>query len=288
MTEQEQKIIEKYLANDLSEAERMAFEQELAGNSDLRHDLEGYRNALMAIRLKGREQIRQRWPTQNTTKIQPYLSAPARVGISVLVGILLVVVITWIWRTHSTSPGHQNDILSDTLETKPIPQMTAPVTAPDSVQEHPTVVPDISAQRSKLFATYFRLYRDETMNPTVRGAADRTALERFQRLYWDGRYAEALTTYETLDPVLREHDNMLFLKANLFLATDKTNQSLALFKHIVQQDGSRYSEEARWYEALCYIKKGNWPAAQKSLSHIAATEGASHRKEAEQVLKQLE
>jgi len=290
MTEREQELIEKYLANTLSEAERIAFEQELAGNSELGHELERHRKSLLAIRLKGREQIRQRWSTQPGEPAPPktsdYMRPLARMGIPVLILLLFIIFITWLWHTNSTSPGYHNGISSDTLEVQPIQHR--PVPPQDSLMERPTIKPDIPSQHSKVFAAYFKPYRDETMNPTTRSATDKTPFERFQRLYWEGRYSEALTAYETLEPVLQDNDNMLFLKANLLLATGKTNESLALFEQIIRQERSRYLEEARWYRAMCYVKKGDWPAAKKQLSNIAASKGASHRKEAEQVLEQIE
>ncbi len=284
MNEQEQ--IEKYLGNALSDAERVAFEQALENSPALRRELERHRLAILAIRLKGREQLRQRWAVQPEAPAMPAARGAygrfLRAGIFILATVMVVVLALWWWRGDQSALNRPAPIPADTVRAKP----TAPLPA---IPKTSPIARDAPAGAEKLFATYFKPYRDESMNPTVRDnpAGGQSAFDKFQQLYWEHQYAGALNAFEALDPVLRQNDNLLFMKANLLLATGQTDQAAALLEAILLNNRSRYLEEARWYEMLCYLKKGDWPAVKLRLKRILAIPDAPHGKEAARLLNQI-
>lgn len=290
MNEQEQ--IEKYLGNALSDVERAAFEQALKNSPALRHELERHRLAMRAIRLKGREQLRQRWAIQPGVPAMP----PARstysrllwVSSLALATVVVVALVLWWWRGDQSAPDRPAFIPADTVLTKPVEPALAPVLPPDSVKAVP-IARDAPADAEKLFAAYFKPYRDESINPTVRDnpAGGQSAFDKFQQLYWEHQYDKALSAFEALDPVFRQNDNLLFLKANLLLAAGQTDKAAALLEAILRNNRSGYVGEARWYEMLCYLKKGDWPAVKMRLERILAIPGDPHRKEAARLLSQI-
>lgn len=290
MADFEKDQIEKYLSNKFSDAERNAFEQELTSNSTLRRELELHRQALLAIRLKGREQLRQRWLAQpGESEFQEAGSAAARIFRVIIFSIIVISGIIWYWYTRQAPVNHSDRTYPDTITVKPTYQSPAPNTLEDSEKKQQQSTPDIVPDKEKLFANYFQPYRDESLNPIVRdnSSVPTSAFENFRQLYWNSRYPEALISYESLDPVLRENDNLLFLKANLLLATGQSDQSMLILEKIIHNNRSRYIVEAQWYNALCYLRKGDWVVAKKQLLQIAYTEGSAHRKDAIQILKKI-
>ena len=281
MNEQEQEQLERYLDNALSDPERLAFEQALQENPTLRQEVERHRLALLAIRLKGREQLRKRWSVPPETKtVAPAFPAWLLPGFIVL---LLLSVLTWWWWPSQISSGRSDTPVNDTLPVGP-PSPPIPVQDGNGLPKEQ----QRSGDTKKLFAGYFAPYRDETLNPTVRDpSVPSTALDRFQQVYWNRQYAEALKAFHKLDPALKKHDNLLFLKANALLATDKTNEALVIFENIIRNGRSAYVDDARWYEALCHLKKGNREAAEKSLSYIVNTRTSVYREKAPRILAQI-
>lgn len=292
MNEQELEQIEKYLGNALSDVERAAFEQALENNPALRRELERHRLAMRAIRLKGREQLRQRWAVPPGAPAMPAARSSfgriIRAGGLAFATVMVVVLALWWWRGGQPAIDRPALVPADTVHAKPAEPALLPVSPPDSVRTVP-IARDAPADTEKLFAAYFRPYRDESMNPTVRDnpAGGQSAFNKFQQLYWERRYDKALSAFEALDPVLRQNDNLLFMKANLLLAAGQTDQAAALLKAILRNNRSGYVGEARWYEMLCYLKKGDWPAVKIRLERILAIPDDPHRKEAARLLSQI-
>lgn len=202
-------------------------------------------------------------------------------------GLLLVVacIIWWMMgkKTVSHDPAQQP---------QPGIQNTAPA-APDTSAQQITAPPGNSrlqankpTDRNRLFARHFKPYKDETLEPLIRGAATPSPSERFQQLYWEDKHREALTVFGTMGEADKNNDNLLFLKANCLLATGQAGEAAVLLEQIIRNDRTRFMAEARWYLALSYLRSGRNEQARSLLREIQADTGSPRRGDAERLLGQ--
>jgi hypothetical protein len=300
MDEKELERIERYLLNDLTEQEKAAFEEKMQTDAAFRHEVELHSRAIHAAKIKGREMMKERLRQRKPKVGRSY---PPRNWVAVLLlSLFAILAIIW-WQTSKSDEPKtlpENGSIPTPADTanssKALPidsiQHQQNQSKEDDEAEKKDARPPVAEKKQgteKLFAQYFQPYRDESLDPSFRGAEDEaTTFDRFQHAYWEGKHEAALAAFEELAPTLKKNDNLLFQKANSLLAVGDARAASAILEEINANGRSRYKAEAIWYLALAYLKMGEQGKAGTFLKQLATDEKNSRQSDAKKLLEQLE
>jgi len=91
------------------------------------------------------------------------------------------------------------------------------------------------------------------------------SLEDIYSLHKTGDYAATLKAIEVL-PTLDE--KTILLKGSCYYNTNQTEKAILTFQEITASPDNYSIDEAKWYLALSYLKKGNTKEAQEQLQEI--------------------
>ncbi|MBI5915102.1 MAG: hypothetical protein HY842_06970 [Bacteroidetes bacterium] len=296
MAEKELELIEQYLRNELPEAERVAFEQKMAADAAFRHQVELHGRTVQAVRLKGRQALKDRLKERPKPVPGDWQAKRRR---RLLVALLAVAALSVLWwKTGPRTANQKNPANTTTNQVDTVSKPPAGTQTPldakgkPSQTSPPSTKPPIAGRQmdtGKLFAAYFEAYKDETLDPSFRGSDDEaTPFDRFQQSYWEGRHEAALSAFEELTPALKRNNNLLFQKANSLLAVGDPRAASAIFEDIIANGRSRFRSEAEWYLALSYLKMGEQGKADSLLKKLAADEKNARQSDAKKLLDELE
>lgn len=289
--------IERYLCNELTSAERAAFEQKMAADEDFRQEVEVYEKTIRLVRLDGRRalqnQLAERGRQLDTEKKMPARRNRRWAALALLALALLA---WWFWgkktetpRPATPSEKPTNDTIQTTAPTQPdTTAQSNPVSEkPRTDSTTPSKPPFAKAtsQADRLFATYFQPYKDESLEPSVRGEGEATPEENFLQLYWDGKYREALTAFQKMEPASKSKGDLQFLHANCLLATGQAKAAKTVLENLGR---TRFSAEAKWLLALAFLKNGELERAKVQLREIARDADSTRREAAVRLLKDLD
>ncbi len=290
-------LIEGYFRNELTPGERAAFERRLTADPAFRREVEEYGKAMRLIRLQGRQALKARLAERgrqlDAEKARSGFRLPWRMALFVMVMLALA---WWFWGRQiedSSTPLPGAEIRRDSAETPapPTPNAAEQAEPKPSAGGRPASPPSAaepSPSNEQIFATYFRPYRDESLEPTVRGEGEPTPEEQFRQLYWEGRYREALAAFEALENASKSNGNLQFLQANCLLATGQAKEAALALENVLRTGRSRFLPEAQWLLALAYLKDGNRGKAKALLQQMAEDAGSPRREEAGNLLEGIE
>lgn len=278
--------IEAYLDGTLEPEALAAFEAKLAQDEALQAAVEAARTlredlAWMAV-AQGLKQGEQAfWDKQKALKNRKRWIWWA-IGFTLL---WVIGIVSWSKTKQPTIEAPKQEFRPDTLPTAPgnIPPQR-PVDNPiarDSIQR------EQKRLANRLFAENFKPYKDESLEPTLRGDAEPIPSEKFQQLYWDGKYREALTQFEAMPSTAQTNDNLLFLKAECLMASGRVGAAVAIYEAILKRDKTRYMEVAAWHLALANLKLGETAKAKTQLQEMVRGE-SKWRREAAALLKSIQ
>ena len=296
MEEQDQELIERYFRNALSTAEQAEVERRAASDAGFRLELEAHRKARQAVRLQEKkevlEKLAQRGRELDAQEKQN--GGRHRWWLAGSLILLLALLAWWQWNGKpAVSKQETPPILSRQDSTQRIPPPDTPrTTAPPNVPavKKPENQPPVASRdtRERLFAAHFKPYKDESLEPSLRGDDPPPPPEKFRQLYWDGQYPEALAQFENLPPAARENDNELFIKAECLLTTGSAGEAARIFELILKNDRSRYTDAAAWHLALAYLKTGDVDRAKSRLQKISRSGASPWRADAAALLKNIQ
>jgi len=199
--------------------------------------------------------------------------------------LLIIGIIKWPWIKGPTMEAPKQADQPDSLPIAPENNSPKPInnaqTTYDSIQK------EQKKTMNRLFAENFKPFKDESLEPSLRGDPEPTPSEKFQQLYWDGKYREALTEFESLSAPVKDNDNLLFLKAECLMALGKVEEAVPAYALILKSDKSRYIEVSAWHLALAYLKMGKTAQAKTQLQEIGRS-GSKWRREATVLLKSIQ
>ena len=277
--------IEAYLDGTLDPESRALFEAQLAQDealqtalaeaSVLREDL-----AWMAVEqgLKQREQ--SFWDKKNA-RIKRKRWIWLALGFTLL---LITGIVRWPSTKQPTIEAPVQRTLPDSLPETPGNRLPVPTNGPQLTND--TIQKQQKMPASRLFAQYFKPYREESLEPSLRGDSEPAPSEIFLQLYWDGKYQEALTQFGALAASAQTNDNLLFLRAECLMALGKAEEAAVIYEAILARDKSRYIEAATWHLALAYLKMGKTLRAKTELQKLTHR-GSKWRAEAAAILKNI-
>ncbi|HMQ47059.1 MAG TPA: tetratricopeptide repeat protein [Saprospiraceae bacterium] len=93
-------------------------------------------------------------------------------------------------------------------------------------------------------------------------------LEAAVNAYESGDYKTAIPNFEALSQLEPEHAGYRFYAALCRLENKETNQAIQQFEAFLQLPTNQYTETARWYLALAYLKTKQPEAAKDHLHQI--------------------
>jgi tetratricopeptide (TPR) repeat protein len=271
-------FIDRYLRNDLAPEEKAAFEAQLSADPDFRKEVELHRQAVKAIRQAGRESLKRKLALHGIQADAAKKKPVPRWWWLGLISMIIIVVLWWARTEKAPSPPVPPPV-PDSPEGAREPEQNT--STPEIEQEKPSPpVANKQAAGGQLFAEYFSPYKDPSLEPSFRGNDAPTPYEQFLKNYWDGNYAAALETYETLGSSIQENANNRFLKAMCLMETGRIPQATPLLEGLLENGAYRFSEETPWYLALCYLHAGEKEKARDLLKK-------SSRSEAQRLLRQF-
>lgn len=137
-----------------------------------------------------------------------------------------------------------------------------------------------STFHERLFATYYQPYEVTVFRrPSV-------SLDNQATVYYSqGRYAEAVPLLQSLRDTDQQLHYWALLLGNAYLQLDSLSQARQQLER-VSNASVEYSQYARWYLALSYLKDANVTEARTDLQRIARQPGLFQKK-AQQLLKEL-
>lgn len=117
--------------------------------------------------------------------------------------------------------------------------------------------------------------------------AANSTFDNAMKKYKAGQHQEAVTLFEKTLADDPSNADALFYSSVSYLALNKPDKALTNLNKVLAAKGHSYSDAAKWYKALAYVKKGDKKTAKILLQEIEKGTGA-YRQKATQALKDLD
>jgi hypothetical protein len=296
MNDESLELIVRYFSGELTAEEMTNFKERQATDTAFRQEVEAYEKTIRLVRLEGRKALHSRL-AEKGRQLDAEKKIPVRrnrwwVGLAVLAATLLA---WWFWGKKTETPAPPRPVEAPTTDTI---RAAAPALPDSSVQINPAgekpradsappskpPVTNAVSEPGRLFAAYFQPYKDESLEPSVRGEGDATPEEVFLQAYWDGKHREALAAFDKMEPASKNKGDLRFLQANSLLALGRAKAALAVLDNLPH---TRFQAEAKWLRALAFLKNGEREKAVALLREIAGEAGSARREEAGRLLQEL-
>ncbi|MBK8427741.1 MAG: hypothetical protein IPL27_18020 [Lewinellaceae bacterium] len=286
MEDKDTELIERYYRHDLNESELADFERRLTDDVEFWEAVHLHADALAVIRMEGTALLRAGLAAKGRMLDAMAAEPKNRWRWFVVPIVLLLGALAWWWTSQKRASATVPPTEMRNFVAPPVSD-TIPAATPATPPQTPAVTRHKTPDNQRIFATWFQPYKDASLEPARRGAAEPAPSERFQQLYWDGDYRSALAAFDLLDPSAQKNDNLLFLRANCLLANNQAEEAGILLETILRNDRSRFMAQASWYLALSRLQTGRRQAAEVLLRQIAADREAPRRADAQRVLRSL-
>ncbi|MDQ3017150.1 MAG: hypothetical protein M3R25_10600, partial [Bacteroidota bacterium] len=299
MKEQNQKLFERYLTGEMTIDERHDMEKRLQIDFDLRQELMQYELVIDSLRMAQREELKARFRDRDKIldkglpgkkwEIQRrdiWLFAAAALVIVLLVFNFLMP------RENSEYQSEvkpldtiQEDKIKtipvDTIQTNPVPEDKPDMAEKMSDRKTKTM----KERGEELYAANFEPYRDDEMDPTSRSDEEGLSdLEKFQVSYWEGRYKEAISGFETLTPEYKNNLNFQFIYAMALMQLKRSEDAASILREIRKDPGLIYYAESGYYLALYQIRQGSFETAKKLLTEYIEHPDGTQKEGAKKLL----
>ena len=290
-----QVLIERYFAQELSAAERNEIELRVQQDAQFRQEMAAYKLAMESIKLAQRAELKERFRQRD--KVLDRRNKDFNIGRRnnlwmLAAAAVIAVFIGWQFFTNPQQASDQANVnpqdTTGIVQNPPVQIDTVKKEeSPKKAWEEETT-PDRSAKSGQeIFAENFDAYKDDAMDPTSRGNEELTSVEKFQMQYWEGKYEDAVTTYNTLSESQQENDNFRFIYAVALMATKKTKVAAPILADIVQNGITPFKSESVYYLALCHLQNGNFDEAGNNLKAYLADPDAGQKEKARKILADM-
>ncbi len=297
MEEIDLNLIERYLANDLSEKERADFEQRRKEDALFNQEIADYENAKEALMIKQRDELRLKikgWDQDLDAPKQDVINPKKfRHFWLAIAAILVLALLLWWFKftpDHPAVPVNTDGKDSLTID-KPnvVDSISPPKEKPEDQKEkeHQPDMADAAKKGAELFADNFTPYKDKSMSPVSRGDNDLSPIDQFRTYYWNGRYKEAIKVFSTLGPQYQNNDNLRFVYANAVAVEGDYEVAQLELVNIINHKKSIYLDEAQWYLGLLYMQQGDMTNAGKYFKNCVIAVEGKHKKEAKDLLEKI-
>jgi len=306
MQEKDQEWIERYFAGELTDEERAILESRMAEDPIFKNEVEQYQLIIGSLQLKRRGELLDRFKEKDriVKRIIPWKSLAA--------AFLVICGAFWLWNRQNSSPEineyvapiidsnniHEKEMVfvdSVVSNSKPTEREENDNDSTANIKNRKPIIPKSIEQpiaynkinHEELYAMNFEPYKDETMNLNLRGEDAISPYDQFVKNYWSGKYQVVIDSFSTLNTALQKNDNVLFIKANALMATDRFEEAILILENIIRSDKSRYKMESRWYLGLCYLKTNEMVKAKEQFRIIKSLNNPKYNKAVDKLLKQI-
>jgi len=138
-----------------------------------------------------------------------------------------------------------------------------------------------NVSNEELFAQNFEPYRNVIL-PIERGDVSTDLKTQAFTAYEKGNYKNAISLFSKLQET-QTNLYYVFYKANSYLALENTKEAIPLLQKYIASNGT-FTEKAKWYLALAYLKNNNIKEAKEILQNIEK-EKSYHYEKASQILQ---
>lgn len=283
--------IDRYLSHEMSSEEKSEFERELSQNEVLRKHFTEHKETIQKLKNLERAYLKSRLqaieadlkPDQAKKKLSKFywLAIP----------FLLICIGYFIWTQRNKTvqsvykpETNQSEIDSNVnfFKKEIIPQDSS--VSPILKSKNKDSVPiKKSINSEQLFAAHFEPYTDDDIEYEVRSSREKSNYELFKHYYINNKYDKALAAFELLNDLEKSNEQILFIKANIFIATNKINEAQSIIFNLKENPQSAYTNEIYWYLGLCYIKQGELYKAKSTFNSIRG----SFKTKANMILKEF-
>lgn len=296
MEERDIVLIERYLAGELTLSERAEVERRAQEEPAFKKEFTEYMMALEAIRLAGREELKNRFRQRD--KILDGKSAqvkrfnPGNHFWKLAAGVLIMILLGWLIYKGYQKPYEENiitevemdSVIDKNIDTTGSLQNTELRASNEEKKENKKILKTRN-KSEELYADNFEPYRDESMEPMARGDEDElSAFEQFELYYWDKNFEKAVAAFESMSESQKQNDNLRFLYANALMGLGKTDKAINILTDIIKNNKSIYKVEANLFLALSYLRVGNESEAKKHLDIYLKDESSEQKEKARKIL----
>ncbi|MGB3078002.1 MAG: CDC27 family protein [Saprospiraceae bacterium] len=293
MEQIDQKLIERYLANELTLSERNEVERRAKDDAQFRKDLAECKLSIEAIRLSEREKLKNRFRQRDKMLDQKNNNLNGGKQVSfwwLAVAAAVSVLVAWYF-IYAPPLQTIDQAHGDTKDSTAIVQ-NLPVVI-DTIKTNAPKIEDKQPARKKrttqeLYAENFEPYKDDSMDPTSRsGEEDLKPRDRFLLNYWEGNSKEAQVAFNTMSPADKENDNYRFIYANVLMSLNMTKEACLILTGVQKNHKSIYASESPFYLGLCNLKAGKVDEARKNLEAYLLEKDIQHKVNAKKILEEL-
>ena len=296
MEERDRVLIERYIAEELSIAERHEVEQRMKDDPVFKNEFEEYVLTMDALKIAQREELKERFRKRDKIldrRDSGYLHRPRSLWLLAAI-VTGVVILSWLAYYGFKQPVEENIFTNqDSIQVEQ-PLENVPDTSQKqerkesydmAVKPRPKDLP--SKEGEGFFAANFEPYTDESLDPVSRGTEDANLIDQFQIHYWNKEYSKAIDAFSQLSAEYQQNDNLRFLYANALMGAGKVGTAESELTEILQNQKSVYLTESLYYLALTQIYRGEFPGAKYNLETYLQKPDAEQKETAAKILGEL-
>lgn len=116
---------------------------------------------------------------------------------------------------------------------------------------------------------------------------DNNRLGNIQNLLNDQRYEEAMEALQAVPDTVNYYPYLLNLKGMTALKLEKFEIAIGFFQTLIELEDPRFSESARWHQAMAYLRNGQENEAIQTLNTMSNDSNHAYIEDAALLLKDL-
>ncbi|QDK78883.1 hypothetical protein EXU85_09810 [Spirosoma sp. KCTC 42546] len=261
LSEEQYEVIEAYLTNELSAADRALFESDMLADAELQAEVNRQRDIRLGLRALGIERALERAKLQyKATIATPEATPDSKTAVRPLISwrywaaaASVILVLGLGYYTYQQTTSRQTDVAY------------AETFSPDSSDE---LVKD---------------FPSGTFSPDAR-----TQLLDALATYKSGKYDQVIAQLSTLPADKKSiHYKNYFLGLS-YLANKQPKEAIPLLNKALSAPSAKIRQKSEWFLALAYVKNGQKEKALPILKTISTDKANPFQSLAKQVVKKIE
>jgi len=272
LSEKDLEQIEKYLLDELNNAEKEKIEKRIKEEKEFAEEVDFMRDAMQASRLEGRKELKNRL-NETEQKHAADIEARAREEMNKEAGGKKIVQLRrrrWLYAAATVAAAAIGFYFGIILPSNQGPKMYTEYFKP-----YPNKV--IPSTRGEEVPEQFAHYSQEEYNLVVR------AMKYYERK----NYEKAAELFEKHVPLKEENAALILYKGISQLEAEKEEKALQSFRYILNLGESNIQDQSQWYLALTFLKTNKTESALKILQIISEKQNHPYRKKADDIIDNL-
>lgn len=145
----------------------------------------------------------------------------------------------------------------------------------------------LSPSSDELFTAYYQTYENYEITTTRNDPEHaKTPLENAFEAYDQGQYELAITRFGAITPNHPRFTATLFFQGISYVELERYSESITVFQQVVALNHQIYTDAAKWYEGLVWLKQKNKEKAKALLQELANGTG-EYQESAQALLEAL-